>query len=187
MLGTLRPQGQGVARVPHRVSRRDESLPDTSLGAAAPAPLLQGILQPEGPASAHVGTPGWHHVWWLPTSWEVTAGPGRAGNMAVCRHVGMGKKIQPGSELGEEAHPTSPGEPWTTLGTEGCGTSVRGHRLHICGSFWRHPHPPPAPAHPMCTGKGAQLCPGTWLPPLSSPLGVSKPGSVHPQSHILEF
>lgn len=49
-------------------STQDRTLSNTSLSAAAPAPFLQGILQPEGPASACAGRSGRDHTWWLPTS-----------------------------------------------------------------------------------------------------------------------
>lgn len=90
------------------------------------------------------------------------------------RHIGTGEKIQPTKSQeqrsrGTIAHPASPGELWTALGTEGCGTGVRGHRLHLCGSFWMCPHPPPAPAHPTSTAKGAQVPSSTQLWLSSSP------------------
>lgn len=101
-------------------------------------------------------------------------GPVRAGKKAASQHMGMGEKIQPTKSReqrsrGTAAHPASLGKPWTTLGAEGCGTSIRGHRLHLHGSFWMHPHTPPAPAHPTCMNKRAQLLSGTQLPLLSSP------------------
>lgn len=92
--------------------------------------------------------------------------------------MGMGEKIQPTKSWEQQSRGTiallnSLGELWTTLGTKGCGTSVREHQLYLHGSFWMRLHPPPASNHPTATA--AQLLLSSSPPKMFPSLALSVP------------
>lgn len=89
-------------------------------------------------------------------TWDTTARPVQAGNQASSQHVARSDPLRAGSrDRGTSAHAAPPGHLGTALRTEGCGTGDRDTgSTSVCPSG-----APPAPAHPTCTGEGAQLPP----------------------------